>query len=162
MCLINTDKLSNTDKYYKKMKKLLTKVDIAKIAKTYSLNNEEKAELYDYADTLNDEQKNTPDCSETHFELFNSIGHTPSADRLAAITATILYLAKRIQNARIAANELCGVAYSLRGISYELSFILHVYSDNLKWFFIGLWNNPRFNRSLYTAHACGLDTLEIY
>lgn len=144
------------------MKKLLTKADLAKIAKAYNLNNEEKAELKDYADALNDEQKNTPDCSETHFELFNSIGHTPTAERRAAIIATILYLAKRIQSARAAANELCKEVYSLRGISYELSFILHVYSENLKWFFIGLWNNPRFNRSLYTAHAFGLDTLEIY
>ena len=144
------------------MKKLLTKADLAKIAKAYNLNNEEKAELNDYAETLNDEQKNTPDCSETHFELFNSIGHKPTADRRAAIIATILYLAKRIQDARATANELCKEVYSLRGISVELAIILNVYSDNLKWFFIGLWNNPRFNRSLYTAHACGLDTLEIY
>lgn len=144
------------------MKKLLTKADLAKIAKAYNLNNEEKAELNDYAETLNDEQKNTPDCSETHFELFNSIGHKPTAERRAAIIATILYLAKRIQDARAAANELCKEVYSLRGISVELAIILNVYSDNLKWFFIGLWNNPRFNRSLYTAHACGLDTLEIY
>ncbi|TFU91760.1 hypothetical protein E4T81_14775 [Barnesiella sp. WM24] len=144
------------------MKKLLTKADLAKIAKAYNLNNEEKAELNDYAETLNDEQKNTPDCSETHFELFNSIGHKPTAERRAAIIATILYLTKRIQDARATANELCKEVYSLRGISVELAIILNVYSDNLKWFFIGLWNNPRFNRSLYTAHACGLDTLEIY
>lgn len=144
------------------MKKLLTKADLAKIAKAYNLNNEEKAELNDYADTLNDEQKNTPNCSETHFELFNSIGHKPTAERRAAIIATILYLAKRIQDARATANELCKEVYSLRGTSVELAIILNVYSDNLKWFFIGLWNNPRFNRSLYTAHACGLDTLEIY
>ncbi len=144
------------------MKKLLTKTDLAKIAKRYNLNSEEKIELNDYADTLNYEQKNTPDCSETHFELFNSIGHKPTAERRAAIIATILYLAKRIQDARAAANELCKEVYSLRGISFELSFTLHVFSDNLKWLFIGLWSDPRFSRSLYTAHACGLDTLEIY
>ncbi|MBD5256032.1 MAG: hypothetical protein HDS50_00155 [Bacteroides sp.] len=144
------------------MKKLITKADIAKIAKKYNLNTEEKEELVDYADTLNYEQKNTPDCSETHFELFNGIGHKPTSERCAAIIATILYLAKRIQDARAAANELCKEVYSLRGISVELSIILNVYSENLKWFFIGLWSNPRFNRSLYTAHACGLDTLEIY
>lgn len=144
------------------MKKLITKADIAKIAKKYNLNAEEKEELVDYADTLNYEQKNTPDCSETRFELFNSIGHTPTRERRAAIIATILYLAKRIQDAKAAANELCKEVFSLRGISAELSIALNVYSNDLKWFFIGLWSNPRFNRSLYTAHACGLDTLEIY
>lgn len=149
------------------MKKLLTKADLNKIAKAYSLNEAEQAELASYAAELNGEQrKGADDCSATHMALFCSIPMAMrgewAKDLANAATAVMLYLAKRIQQAKLEAGQACRTAMSLEDNSRELAYMVGEYSDNIKWFFVGLWSNPRWGKALYTAHKCGLDTLEIY
>lgn len=147
------------------MKKLLTKNDIKNIAKAYNLTENEQQELASFANDLNNEQKQgvDTDCSETHFALFSSVpvSHDWQIMLRNAATAVVLYLAKRMQNEMLQAGELCGKALSLTEISYKLARLLGCYSDNLKWFFINASFSQRWNSYLYTAHKCGLDTLEL-
>ena len=146
-------------------KKLIKKSEISNIVRKYNLNEVEAYEVEEYVDTLNREYKDTSDeawqCSETHFVLFNSIGFRPEQSRRNAVVATVLYLAKRIQDAYREQNSLCSTIYNLEGISKELGEMLHVWYGDLRGFFIGLWTDRKFNQAVYTAHTFGQNYLEL-
>lgn len=149
------------------MKKLLTKADLTKIAKQYQLDKAEQQELAEFAAELNREQREGVDttCSQTHFVLFSSLPASLRGEwwkaQAAAATAVLLYLAKRIQDGKKAENMVGSEVYSLEKTSSQLAALLGETAHNIKWFFIGLWSDARFSKCLHTAHACGLDTLEI-
>ena len=149
------------------MKKILTKTDIKAIVKAYNLSEAEQDELNSYAQEINDEQRNGYDTiSATHCALFSSLPRefrgAWAADLDAAATAAVLYIAKRIQHGKFEAGELYGEAHSLTGISRQLAYLLGETAETFKWFFIGLYSQPRWSKAVYTAHKCGLDELVIY
>lgn len=143
------------------MKKILTKTDIKAIVKAYNLSEAEQDELNSYAQEINDEQRNGYDTiSATHCALFSSLPRefrgAWAADLDAAATAAVLYIAKRIQHGKFGAGELYGEAHS------QLAYLLGETAETFKWFFIGLYSQPRWGKAVYTAHKCGLDELVIY
>jgi len=147
------------------MAKLIKKAELNKIVKAYNLTTAEASELEDYTSTLNTEYADKSEevwyCSETRFRLFSTCGYIPEKQQRNAIVACILYLAKRIQDMKKAANEVGAKVYSLKETCWELALMLHVSSYELKGFFIGLYTDHRFNQYVHEAHTFGQDYLEI-
>ncbi len=134
------------------MKKTVKASDIRKMVKMFDLSEEEQFYLNDIADDINDERKMASYNTQLTFMMSPNCC-TLTKDRYNAIAAILLYFGLQVQKeVGPRFNETCD----------SLGQILNAAPRWIARIFRGMsYANPRWDKKVYVADRCGLNTLEL-
>lgn len=134
------------------MKKTVKVSDIRKMIKMFGLSEEEQYWLNDIADDINDERKMPSYNTQLSF-IMSPNCCTLNTERYHALASILLYFGLRVQKeVGPRFNETCE----------ELGKVLNATPKWIARIFRGMsFSNPRWDKKVYCADRCGLNTLEL-
>lgn len=135
------------------MKKTVKDIDIRKMVKTYNLSDDEKFQLEEIVYDINHERHLNKYGTQLSF-LLSPMCSFLTVDKYNAVAALLMYYGLKIQEE---------VGYFFDETSEALGNLLNCNPDWIKRIFRGMsFGNPRWQRKMYLADRCGLNTLELY